>query len=208
MVSCRVQTRGGGCAGCSGNTTAPQQGDIRLTPFPGLNVSTQPCDDVHFGAVEFFNDGQWGRICRSSFNSFASFIVDARVICRQLGFPFSNLMDVEEVRSSSGGRVGSTLDAYADIDYLDLDPAELELVWATELQCTGQEERLSDCFFPEDFGNVIRDFNSALTQPAPESSPPGIQDADCRVRDNYVLGVVCRSFKIEGSTLSRMCWFT
>ena len=117
-------------------------------------------------------------------------------------------MDVEEVRSSSGGRVGSTLDAYADIDYLDLDPAELELVWATELQCTGQEERLSDCFFPEDFGNVIRDFNSALTQPAPESSPPGIQDADCRVRDNYVLGVVCRSFKIEGRTLSRMCWFT
>ena len=97
---------------------------------------------MHFGAVEIFNHGQWGRICRSSFNSFASFIIDARVVCRQLGFPFSNLMDVEELRTSSGSRVGSTVDADTDLDYLDLGPDELDLVWATELQCTGQEERL------------------------------------------------------------------
>ena len=51
-------------------------------------------------------------------------------------------MDVEELRTSSGSRVGSTVDADTDLDYLDLGPDELDLVWATELQCTGQEERL------------------------------------------------------------------
>ena len=194
-------------AGCGGDATTPAQGDVRLAPFPGLNVATQPCDDVHFGAVEFFKDGQWGRICSSTFNRFASFSVDARVVCRQLGFPFSSLMDVDEVRSGSGGRVGSTIPGYIDLDYLDLDSDELELVWATELQCTGQEERLSDCFFPEDFGNIIRDYGRDLTRPAPDSSPPGIQDADCRARDQFILGVVCRRFDIEGA-LSCMYLFT
>ena len=69
-------------AGCSSDASAPEQGDVRLVALPGLNVSTDPCDDVHFGAVEIFNDGRWGRICRSNFNTFASFSVDARVICR------------------------------------------------------------------------------------------------------------------------------
>ena len=198
MASCCVPKGTAESAGCNLEAAAPEQGDVRLAPIPGLNVSTQPCDEVHFGAVEFFNDGRWGRICRSSFNEIATFSVDARVICRQLGFPFSNLIDVQEVRTSFDTIVGSTVDIYTNVEYLDLDPEQLELVWATEVQCTGQEERLSHCFFPENFGNVVRDYGDNLTPAAMNSSPPGIQDTDCRARDQFILGVVCRRFEIEG----------
>lgn len=92
---------------------------------------------------------------------------------------------------------------YRDYDVPeDADPA---LVWASEVQCTGREERLEDCFFPEDFGRNVPQSGAG----GPAASGVGILDAPCRFRDaassprgggNYaVLSVMCRRFPIEGA---------
>eukprot|EP00892_Ulva_mutabilis_P004967 jgi/Ulvmu1/2842/UM144_0007.1 len=157
----------------------------------GTNFTTQPCDDAHFGAVEFFNEGQWGRLC-SGFGD--SSPVDAKVICRQLGFPFSSLIDVQEVRSNNG-RPFSDYGEYGE-------PGEL--VWATDLQCTGKEERLTDCFFPEAFGDNTRPPPPSFPGAPPAPPPaPGIPNADCSRRDGSTLAVACRRFEIEESEVIR-----
>ena len=53
------------------------------------------CDDVHFGAVELFREGRWGRIC--SFSEPDDFTLDAASVCRQLGFPFGTSLDSNSV---------------------------------------------------------------------------------------------------------------
>jgi len=72
------------------------EGDVRLVPLEDTAVATGECDDVHFGGVELFFQGRWGRICSLSrflLNRAAEFTLDAQVICRQLGFPFGSVMD-------------------------------------------------------------------------------------------------------------------
>lgn len=162
------------------DNAAPAQGDVRLIDVKGMNATTQTCDHVHAGGVEFFNAGRWGRIC---FRELASFNVDVKVICRQLGFPFGSLIDFGEVRSSRGGPIINS------DDYVDYGEAG-ELVWATDIQCTGKEERLGDCFFPQDFG-------SPQDPMAPQ--PAGIPSADCSRSDGSILAVACRQFEIEGA---------
>ena len=67
-------------------------------PLPGTAVPTAVCDDVHFGGVELFREGVWGRICTGPFpRGTAEFTLDAQVVCRQLGFPFGTLMDADEM---------------------------------------------------------------------------------------------------------------
>ena len=71
---------------------------MRLVPLNGTAVPTAPCDDVHFGGVELFREGVWGRICPGRFGGDeADFTLDAKVVCRQLGFPFGTVMDASEV---------------------------------------------------------------------------------------------------------------
>lgn len=159
------------------NDAAPKQGDVRLVDIKETNFTTQPCDDVHVGIVEIFNDGMWGRICGRRDDT-AMYNVDARVICRQLGFAFGSIIDL---RDNSD---------YADVDYDD----PVALVWATEVECTGTEERLADCFFPQAFGTIPR------PNQAPDA-PPGIANADCRRMDSATLSVGCRRFEIEGAIL-------
>lgn len=173
--------------GCTINETIATQGDVRLINIRGSNFSTQPCDDVHIGGVEIFNDGRWGRICTVT-GIPVGFTVSAKVICRQLGFPFGSVVDLQEVRVGSGMRFNQ--DEYIEYD----EPGEL--VWARVVQCTGKEERLSDCFFSEAFGNN--------TEPPPPSTgrlerPLGIPSASCARRDGDILGVACRRFEIEGA---------
>ena len=67
------------------------------------------------------------------------------------------------------------------------------IVWATEVQCTGLEERLDQCFFPEEFGDARPDYSG--------DSGPGIRGAECAERDGRTLAVVCRQFEIEGKRL-------
>ena len=88
----------GSCVGCEAPSAAPAEGDVRLVPLNGTAVPTAVCDDVHSGGVELFREGAWGRICAGSFGgNEAEFTLDAKVVCRQLGFPFGTLMDSYEV---------------------------------------------------------------------------------------------------------------
>ena len=178
-----VHSHSHACADCTANDGAPTQGDVRLIALDDI-LPTQTCDTVHFGGVEFFNDGQWGRVCSGRFGgNNEDFTIDAKVVCKQLGFPFGSLYDAEEVANSTGNPAGS--------DYVDYS-APGELVWATDVLCTGKEERLDECFFPEDFGDARNnDYSSA-----PDVG--GIRAAGCRRRDGSMLGVVCRQFEIEG----------
>lgn len=152
---------------------APKQGDIRLTPPRGIDTPTQPCDDVHLGGVEFFNEGQWGRICSRSLDSWT---LDATVICRQLGFPFGGLLDCDDPSQ----------------DGIYIDDSELP-TWATIVFCTGLEDRLDQCAFPEDFGNAETDF------------PVG-SGLDGPCLDRSVVSVICRRFPMEGADrLAMLC---
>ena len=83
-------------AGCEAEPSAPSEGDVRLVPLVETAVPTAVCDEVHFGGVELFREGVWGRVCRSRsrFNE-QEFTLDAQVVCRQLGFPFGTVMDGE-----------------------------------------------------------------------------------------------------------------
>eukprot|EP00892_Ulva_mutabilis_P005900 jgi/Ulvmu1/3682/UM017_0098.1 len=196
-------------ADCAAPASSPAEGDLRLVPLNGTGVATAACDDVHFGGVELFRQGRWGRICNGRFGRDEDeFTVDAQVVCRQLGFPFGTVMDEEEVRG-----------AY-DSDYDYSSPTML--TWASEVVCTGKEERLLDCDFPQNFGD---DYSSrysgyydyygfynenwpapahAEPQPAPmESAPPpssGLRRSGrCGRTDMNRLAVVCRSFEITES---------
>eukprot|EP00892_Ulva_mutabilis_P008280 jgi/Ulvmu1/5824/UM025_0081.1 len=173
-------------SGCTVEDTPPTQGDVRLVNLRNSNFTTQPCDDVHFGGVEFFNDGRWGRICQFSARDPGGFAIDALVICRQLGFPFGSLIDLEEVRPPSGGR------PINEDDYPDDD--EGALVWATDVRCTGAEQRLGDCFFPEGLGN---------RGGRPEMPSPGLSFGSCATRDSTTVGVACRRFEVEESDVIR-----
>ena len=94
-------------------------------PLNGTAVATATCDEVHFGGVELFRDGIWGRICVGRFGGDPEeFTLDAQVVCRQLGFPFGSVMDEGEV-----------FGAYDySFDYSSSEPEPT--VWATEVRNT------------------------------------------------------------------------
>ena len=189
-------------AGCTINETPPAQGDVRLVDIDGINASTAPCDDVHFGGVEIYNDGRWGRICVGNFlndyQNIDQFNVDAVIICRQLGFPFGSVMDLGEVREDI--RVNDNSAYLADPVGADYSGPR-DLVWATDVQCTGLEERLDECFFSEMFGTSPRRRQRPADDegPPPPPPPPGIPEASCSRRDGDMLAVVCRRFEIKGN---------
>lgn len=112
-------------AGCEAPAnTSPTEGDLRLVPLNGTTSPTAACDDVHFGGVEIFHDGRWGRICNDRFSSSPEeFTLDAQVICRQLGFRFGGVMDADEIRNAYDGQ-----------DYRFNDERAPELVWATSVR--------------------------------------------------------------------------
>jgi len=72
------------------------------------------------GRVEVYHSGRWGTICDDYFGT-----PDARVICRQLGYP-----DVIEVLTR--GRFGQGTGQ----------------IWMDNLRCTGNESNIGDCSFP------------------------------------------------------------
>lgn len=168
------------------NDSAPTQGDVRLINIRGTNFTTQPCDDVHLGGVEIFNDGRWGRICDGDSGMYN---IDAKVICCQLGFPFGSIIDLREVADTPA--VGSR--PIYNEDYVDYDDPG-PLVWATDVRCTGTEDRLDDCFFPQAFGTIMRPGRAV-------DAPPGIPRTACQRTDSAILAVACRRFEIKGALL-------
>lgn len=195
--------RGGGArnavnAGCTSRSSAPTQGDVRLATLAGT-VATSPCDDVHFGGVEIFNDGAWGRICFGTFDQFQAFTVDAQVVCRQLGFPFGSLNDVfgaEDVRDFTDRGRGVT---YEDYRLEEKGSSPSKLVWATDVVCTGTEERLDECFFPEEFGANPRTFHQTVDVGA-DVDQLGLTRTSCNFKDSKVFSVICRRFELSGAS--------
>eukprot|EP00892_Ulva_mutabilis_P007854 jgi/Ulvmu1/5440/UM223_0001.1 len=176
---------------CTPDSAESSQGDVRLVALGGAVGVTTTCDEVHFGGVELFNEGQWGRICSGRTDNFVTLTVDAKVVCRQLGFPFGSLYDVYG---------GYDVDDFASSDYRLFDelPSDRpdEIVWATDVVCTGKEERLGDCFFPEEFGAKP---NSDFDQRMVGDDTPGLVNTPCTGRDRSVFGVICRTFEIPES---------
>ena len=114
--TCGATTLPHASAGCEDPPSSPAEGDVRLVPLNGTAVPTAVCDDVHFGGVELFREGAWGRICPGrKGGEEASFTLDAQVVCRQLGLPFGTVMD-----TADDNRRG---------DYSD----PLATVWATQV---------------------------------------------------------------------------
>ena len=70
------------------------------------------------GRVEVFHKGQWGTICDNNWD-----FNDARVVCRQLGYP-------DAVRALRGGSV----------------PDGTGRAWLYNVACTGSETSLARCF--------------------------------------------------------------
>ena len=69
------------------------------------------------GRVEVLHKGQWGTICDDEWD-----INDARVACRQLGYP-------DAVRPLQGGQV----------------PAGSGPIWLDDVACTGKEPGIISC---------------------------------------------------------------
>ena len=69
------------------------------------------------GRVEVFYNGSWGTICDDGWDK-----NDARVVCRQLGYPDAvRHLNRDQIPSGSGN------------------------IWLAYVACTGREESLADC---------------------------------------------------------------
>eukprot|EP00892_Ulva_mutabilis_P011625 jgi/Ulvmu1/8835/UM049_0015.1 len=176
-------------SGCNETSSGPPaEGDVRLVPLPGTTVPTVSCDAVHAGAVELFHAEQWGSICSDTLATATEDVaLNAQIVCKQLGFPFGTVMDTGEVPATATARLSS---------------GDLELVWGTEVICTGQEERLIDCQFTENFASVGFGRRSDFYYDGPEEDM-GVR-ANCGVGGNdQRFAVVCRMFPIEESQVIR-----
>ena len=70
-----------------------------------------------------------------------------------------------------------------------------------QVVCTGKEERLLDCDFPQDFGV---DYDYSFYAGGPEGAPApggGLPNSNCAGNDNERLGVICRRFEITGAVV-------
>lgn len=103
----------------------PSDGDIRLIRPAVDSTTTKPCDDVHLGVVEVYRGGQWGRICSRGGDQ--EFTLDAAVICRQIGFPFGNAMDLAAVGDYDDR------DSFYGVD----EGSDAPIVWATDVCASG-----------------------------------------------------------------------
>lgn len=108
------------------------------------------------------------------------------MVCRQLGFPFGSVFDPEETFGEH----------YSDSPF-EYDERQPEVVWASKVTCTGKEDRLEQCQFPQiSPGKRSRVDAGARDLGLPEGGLPG---EECSVRDGAVLAVVCRKFSIRGA---------
>ena len=90
----------------------------RIATFTGRSLRLQgPFKSIGTGRVEVFHDGKWGTICDDNWD-----IKDARVACRQLGYPDA----VKALR-------------------MDEVAAGLGPIWLDEVNCSGKETNISGC---------------------------------------------------------------
>ena len=66
--------------------------------------------------MEVFHSGQWGTICVNGWDT-----NDARVVCRELGYKYANVLPRDQVYPGSGK------------------------IWLDDVDCTGSEQSLTNC---------------------------------------------------------------
>ena len=165
------------CAGCDAEEGKPQTGDVRLVPLDGSSTPTAACDQVHIGGVEIYNRGRWGGVCIGGGDR-SEFTIDAQVVCRQLGFRSGVMYQTQQANQFP-------LD-YGDFysDQTDYTPP-MDFVWATEVVCTGTEERLDECLFTEGSDNTLA----------------GLPDDGVTDSCFGMLPVLCTQFDLIGASL-------
>ncbi|XP_028399341.1 deleted in malignant brain tumors 1 protein-like [Dendronephthya gigantea] len=93
---------------CSNTVFAGKPGSLRIRGPMSANGT---------GRVEILHDGQWGTICDHGWR-----VEDARVACRQLGYP-------DAVRSLHGNEV----------------PSGSGRIWLAQVACNGKEPNITSC---------------------------------------------------------------
>ncbi|XP_062509432.1 deleted in malignant brain tumors 1 protein-like isoform X2 [Corticium candelabrum] len=99
--------------------------DAGVVCYPSTNVTVNVTIRLrggtfeNAGRVEVFHGGMWGTVCDDGWD-----IADARVVCRQLGFP-------DAILSSTGSSFGEGNGS----------------IWMDNVECSGDEARLEDCIF-------------------------------------------------------------
>ena len=85
--------------------------------FPSIRLQG-PLSSSGTGRVEVFHNGEWGTICDWRWD-----LNDAKVACRQLGYPYA-------ISALSGIRV----------------PDGFGRIWLSRVECTGSEQNLTNCY--------------------------------------------------------------
>ena len=93
-----------------------------------VSVRVQGGNQPYNGRVEVMYNGEWGTICSDGWD-----INDAITFCRQLGFV--DAVATGEVANFSYSRGTGR-------------------IWQTNVDCTSQERRFGECFFPETWGDI------------------------------------------------------
>ena len=98
----------------------------------------------------------------------------------------------------------------------------VDVLFVFQVVCTGKEESILDCDFPQDFGADYGfdyyggGYNEnwpapahAAPEPAPMENAPapsgGLPNSNCARDDSRRLSVICRRFEITGAFLSVHC---
>ena len=102
-----------------------EEGSVRLVGGPSLAA----------GRLEVHHSGEWGTVCDQAFDG-----TEADVVCAQLGAGFGLAFGSYQAWLDAGG-FQTTLR-----DYKYGNDPSLK-IWMSELECTGSEARLADCYF-------------------------------------------------------------
>ena len=90
------------------------------------------------GRVEVLHDGVWGVVCYDNWD-----IIDARVVCRELGFPDAEAQVASSSQFSQGKRqIGFWYDELRSLS--ELEESQVQ-IWLDDVNCYGYDNQLSKC---------------------------------------------------------------
>lgn len=199
----------GAHAGCDSADGEPEEGSARLMPLDAvatLSKLSTPCDPVHTGILEVLSDGAWVPVCAAAAGGPAAPAFVAAVACRNLGYPYSALVnpDAPPVRSPADPYSAYEPSAYepvADGDGYSAAGA------AKAAACSGTEPSLSECAVLDavagsdiDGAGGYEDHRSGYAE-GPTAIAPGPMDSEggCARGGGGMLAVACMMMPLEGT---------